>query len=370
MIYDGYRGCPKDGSYYTYRRVLWPSLAEKEDLTIITGGSLELSALSDLMASGTLSFTGGCPDYHDLIRVYYNFVDEVGNQLSQPLGTFFTAKPNPTYDMKLVSGSVNLYSVLHVPASKKYGRDYTVKAGTNAVAKAVELLEGLNVKTNKPRSSYKLKSDKVFEPDDSYLYIANQLLSAAGFAACTPDAYGRINIVPYIEPQGRSPSWTFRDDERSIMEPQVIESSTFSETPNCVRLFYESDDMCVWAYAANDDKAWPGSRTDLGYEVTLHESISELDGDTAAKKLANLKSQAIAKLRDNTQRIEYVELKHPWVPLWPNDAASVVYTGAGKTWSGTVVSEQLELADHLVVTSRIRKIARPTYKPVVGGGTW
>ena len=65
-----------------------------------------------------------------------------------------------------------------------------------------------------------------------------------------------------------------------------------------------------------------------------------------------------------------MELKHPWVPLWPNDAASVVYTGAGKTWSGTVVSEQLELADHLVVTSRIRKIARPTYKPVVGGGTW
>ena len=72
-------------SSFVFRRVKWPSWEEAEDFGQITGGSIELSALSELKAAGTLDFKGATlPDDGDLVLIYY-----VSNGEAHPIATLF-----------------------------------------------------------------------------------------------------------------------------------------------------------------------------------------------------------------------------------------------------------------------------------------
>lgn len=366
MIYDGYRD-----ETIIFRRVTWPGLLEAEDYGMFTGGSLELSAFSDLRASGSLAFCGrSVPDAHDLIRIYYRFVDEAGKTYEAALGTFFFAVSNPVHIGGMVTGEASLESMLRVAMKGKYGRHYTVSAGTNAVAKAVSIIEGLGVKTNKPSSAYVLSRDMVFDPDDSWLKIANQLLSAAGYSACWPDSYGIVQMAPYVEPQERDPVWTFSDGDRSIMLPEVSVSDNSEDIPNVVKLTYETEEESLWACAYNDDPNSRASRPFRGYEVTLVDTVDELAGATKSERLAQLESHAASMLVENSAGIEYVEWGHPWVPLIPNDAMQIVYSQADMEWKGAVTNMQMELDGHVEVSSKARRFVHKGFEIWTEGGSW
>lgn len=51
----------RSGEAFTFRRVTWPDWLEAEDYGQMTGGSLELSAFSDLKVTATLAFEGDEP---------------------------------------------------------------------------------------------------------------------------------------------------------------------------------------------------------------------------------------------------------------------------------------------------------------------
>lgn len=366
MRWDGYR----DESW-NYRRVTWPGFEEAEDYSVFTGGKVELSSLSQLRASGSLDFVGGAlPDDHDLIRIYYSCADETGEVSEQPIGTFFMSVGEPTHDGAMVSGSVDLESVLRVPLNGSYGRYYTVKAGTNAVAKAVSIIEGLGLRTNRPSSPYTLPRDVVYEPDDTWLTIANDLLSMAGYASCSPDAWGTVQMLPYVEPQERAASWAFYDGQRSIMLPKVRVSDNSEDIPNAVRLTYETDEESLWAASYNDDPNSRASRASRGFEVTLSESVSELSGSTRDERLSNLLSMARKRLVDNSSSIEYVEWGFPWIPLWPNDAIEIRYLTAGLDWRGAVTEMSVDVGAHASVTAKARRFVRGGFVTSEEGGSW
>lgn len=354
-----------------YRRVVWPTMREAEDYACVVGGSLELSALSDLRASGKLDFAGAqIPNTHDLVRIYYRFTDERGETGTFPLATMFCGLSDPTHNCKDVAGSLDLESVLRVPLGRSYGMPYTVKAGTNAVAKAVDVIESLGLSTNKPASAYKLANDHVFGSDESYLSIANWLLDAAGFASCMPDAYGTVQMVPYVEPQERASTWTFDDGRYSIMQPEVIVSDNSESVYNACRLSYETEEESLWAATVNNDKNSPASIANRGYERTLTEQVSELSGSTQAERLANLKAQSKSKLVENSAGIEYVEWQHPYVPLSPNDAVSIEYSMAGIEWRGAVTNMQISLDVSMQCRTKARRFIRAGFVTETNGGSY
>lgn len=366
MIYDGYR---KES--FVFRRVTWPGFAEAEDYQIFTGGSLSLSALSELRAQGTLDFAGdSLPNEHDLVRVYYQFEDEKGESGQFALGTFFLSVGDPTYEGTEVSGSVDLESVLRVALNGMYGRYYTVKSGTNAVAKAVEIVESLGLRTNKPAASYTLARDVVYEPGQCWLDIVNDLLGMAGYASAWPDAYGVVQMAPYVEPTARDASWVFADNERSIMLPEVVVTDNTEDTVNAVRLTYESEEESLWAAALNNDSNSEASIAAKGYEVTYTETVNELSGSTKAARLSALKAKAETMLIDKSAGVEHLKLKHPWLPIIPNDAIEVDYLTASLNWRGAIVSQEVEIGDHCEVESDARRFIRSGFKASTEGGSW
>lgn len=347
---------------FSFRRVKWPTWEEAEEYTQITGGQLELSAFTDLKVDGSLTFDGlEVPDDHDLVRIYHGFTDSGGEQPLKPLATLMFSVAKPTYEGVTVSGKLECRSLLAMLSSKCYGAPFTIEAGTQAVQKAIDLTESLGLRVNNPDpSAYTIREAHTFrEEEANYLTIVNWLLSAAGYASAWVDAFGVIQMTPYIEPTERKPSLTLADDEHSIMYPELSRHSDYADTPNVVRLCYETDDETLIASAANAD---PNSRASLpsrGYEVTYREFISELAGETQAERLANLESMARQKLLDKSSDIEYVEGRCQYVEgLSPNNAMEIDYARADLEWRGAITNVNLKLDKSMPADFKARRFVR------------
>ena len=342
---------------YTYRRVDWQTWQEGADLGNVTGGSIELGAFTDLKATCSFTFQGGeAPAQDSLVRIYYSFTDEAGERAEFMLGTFLIAYATVTQTDDRVSGTCDGYSVLKVLNDRKYGMPFTVAAGEQPVAKAVALMEsvGLRVEVGE-ESSYTLANDHTFEPDDSYLTIVNWCLTAADYAAVSPDASGVCQIA---KPSAHGVVAELADDAESIMYPAVSTENDWQDTPNVVRAYYEDDTVAMYAVAKN----MSGSKASLdnrgGRELTLYESVSELDGATHSDMLDNLVAFASQKLLDNSGEIERVSLSHPYIPLLPNDGITVKYGTVD--WQGNVTNMRVNLAPATKCDTETRRLTAPS----------
>lgn len=350
---------------YTYRRVDWSTWHEGADLGNVVDGSIELGAFTDLKATCSFSFIGTeAPAQDSLVRIYYSFEDDDGESVEYKLGTFLIAYSNIIRNEDRVSGTADGYSVLKVLNDRKYGMPFTVRAGQQPVQVAVDLMNEVGLRVNVgEQSAYTLTNDHTFEPDDSYLTIVNWCLTSADFAAVTPDADG----ICQVRKAGKStsPVAEFADDDESIMYPEVQEQNDWQSTPNVVRAYYEDDTVAMWATVTNDS----GSKASLsnrgGRELTLYESVSELDGATHADMLTNLKAIAAQKLKDNSGEIERVKLSHPYVPLLTGDAISIKY--GAFSWVGNVTNMHVSLSPSTRCDTETRRLVSPNIKTTTTG---
>lgn len=346
----------------SFRRVIWPTWEEAEEYEQITGGQLELSAFTDLKVDGELVFEGlDVPNDHDFVRVYYGYTDSSGEKPMKPLATLMFSVSKPTYEGMTVSGKLQCRSVLSILASKSYGAPFTIAAGTQAIQKAVELVESLGLRVNNPDpSACAIKSCHTFKEEDAnYLTIVNWLLDAAGYSSAWVDAYGIVQMTPYVEPTERTAALTLADDEHSIMYPELSKQSDYSDTPNVVRLCFETDEETLIASAANADPNSKASLPSRGYEVTHRERVTELNGETQAERLANLKELARQKLIDKSSDIEYVEGRCQYVEdLQPNNPLGIDYARAGIEWSGAITNVNLKLDASMPADFKARRFVR------------
>lgn len=310
------------------------------------------------------------PDEHDLVRVYYQMEDERGEAGTFALGTYFCSIGSPDYDGPMVSGSVDLESTLRLAVKGKYGRYYTVKAGTNAVAHADGIFKRLGPAHERAALRLRPAEGRGVRTGRQLADYSQRPPRHGRVASAYPDAYGVIQMVPYVEPQARTPVRVFNDGSDSIMLPRVSRSDNADDIPNAVYLTYETEEESLWAVCRNTD---PNSRASIpyrGYEVPLVDQVTELTGATKEERLEALKSKAKTKLVDNSSSIEYVEWGHAWVPLLPNDAVGIDYLTAGLNWRGAITEQEIEVGGHCAVTGKARRFIRSGFVTETEGGSW
>ena len=341
---------------YTYKRVAWDNWAEHENYPYITEGSLEYSADSELKVSGTFTFEGSeVPDTADMLRVYYDFDDDAGEHAHIALATLFTAYADVEHvdTIKGIKskGTLEGSSMLSVLQNRIYGAPYIITANTNVIYKAVQLIKecGLNVEYTPDITV--LTADHTFESGVTYLDMVNWLCSTAGYSPAAPDAYGTIQLQPYTDTLNQSSGVTFANDDNSIMYPEVSVSNDWAETPNVVKLFYNTDKACIVAEARNES----GSRASLeargGREQTYYEEVSELPDNTS--KLISLVDMAESMLRELSCDIEYVTISHAYRPLNIYEQVNVQY--ADMLWSGTLDTLNIALSPGTKCQSKIKR---------------
>lgn len=360
-----------DGSRYkerwTFRRVKWPSMEEAEDYWQITGGKSSESMFKELKVTGSIDFEGAAvPDESDAIRVYYGFTNQWGERWEGPVATGFLEVGETSLEGALVSGSADLAGMLTV-ATCGPGCPLTLPAGTKAVETAAGHLRALGLTVDAAPSSYRLSGSHTFERDESWLGIANWLLSAAGFGGATTDAWGTVQMQPYVEPTEREATWTFPDDGTGFSFPAIKAKDNRADTPNVVRLWYEDDSVGLFAEARNDDPRSEASTTVRRRERQLDDEVTELPGDTPEKMLAALKALAEKKLADNSTRIEYVTVPGLFVPAQVGECGLVDYERSGKRFTGGITAKDVDFSRGGETTITMRRLLRPDFKVTTSG---
>ena len=355
---------------YIYRRVAWRTWQEHESYDYITSGSIEQSAGSELKVTGAFDFEGyELPNENDLIRIYYQFRDDDNVLASTPVATLFVSYADLDYvdTVKGVkaSGSLDGASVLSVLDEKTIGMPVTVQANANAVYEAEQLIIECGLLTNTEPSSYSLSADHTFDAGTSYLEMVNWLLEAAGYTEAFPDANGVVQLLSYASAQQRKDYIVFANDENSIMYPKLQEANDWQQTPNVVRLIYNTDDACIVAWASNNT----GSRASLdargGREITYFEETGELSG---LSKANTLKEKAEEMLLEKSCDIEYVTFEHAYKPLTIFDPVRIIYSEM--EWEGNVDNISIDLAPSTKAQTKIKRVLYENIEVSSGATTY
>lgn len=355
------------GRFYC-RYVDWGALDQDgASYQFMVGGTVELSSLSATKVSGSIKFDGEAPDPSKLLRIYYEFEDAHGDTESRAVCTMLVEVSSDDRTDSSSRGTAKMESVLKVLQDRQHGSPYVIPAGTNAVAKAVEICGELGLKTNNPSSDYVLSQQKVFPTDEAnYLAIVNWLLSVAGYGSASPDAFGAVKMDPYVEPAEMEPSFTFEPGPQSVMLPEITATSDWQSSPNAVRLYHEGEGGAVSAYALNVDERSKSSLPNRGWrEKTLMETVTELSGESLEERLVNLVAMCERRLSDNSAEVEHVEISCPYLPIEQGDAVRVSY--ADVDWKGSVTNYSIDLGDDAGAALSARRFARLELKMESGG---
>lgn len=365
---------------WRYMRVDWHTWDEVGEYSTVTGGSSEESYFTSIKSGGSLAFVGEPPSMYDLVRVYYDFTDDMGESVHEAVCTLLV-------DMSSIdigadgteSGEATLYGVLKVADDRLCGFPLTIPANTKAVEYAASMLTGLGLNVSASSSEYMTATAHTFKPDDTYLNVINWLLSVAGFGSASADAYGTVVLSPYVEATNREPVFTFVDDENSIMYPQAEDSNNYGDTPNVVRMYSEDEYGGYWAIARNVNPDSPASLPNRGgRERTLYDEVTQLEpaynpndsaSETERKKnerVAALVEQAKQKLLDNSAEIEYVTIKHGYYPLAQGDSVEIRYKD--RIWRGTVTNVRRDHTAESGCELKIRRYVMRDLEPEVEQG--
>ena len=315
----------------------------------VTGGSITLSNSTRLRASGSLNLTEACGPVDWMTQRVR--IDYTANGQTWGLGVFLLSAPTRAYSEAGSGWSVDLSSPLAVPDADCVDSTFTVKAGSNLVGMAADILyeSGLERLSVTP-STATTSSDIVYDPGKSKLTIVNELLSAAGYWSAHPDGAGQIHLDPYTRPAARGVVYDFREGARAIHLPEWEREQDMAAVPNKVVFVSQgsADKPALVGVAVNGDPSSPYSYPSRGRWI-----VETRTGVEAADQ-ESIDSQARRRLIDVSTPSAAITLQHMPVPIQPNQV--VGFTSQGHATKGIVKEIEYTLDPTALVKTKLLEV--------------
>jgi hypothetical protein len=335
-------------AHYTVTLLDWGDQVVRR-LDGVTGGNITLSNSTRLRASGSLNLTQACGDIDWMTQRVR--IDYTANGVSWGLGVFLLSAPTRTYSEMGSTWSVDLSSPLAVPDADCVDSTFTVKAGTNLVGVAADILyeTGLERLSITPSTAV-ASSDMIYDPGKSKLTIVNELLSAAGYWSAHPDGEGQVHLDPYVRPAARGVAYGFHEGARSIHLPEWEREQDMAAVPNKVVFISQgsADKPALVGVAVNDDSSSPYSYPSRGRWV-----VETRTGVEAADQ-ESITAQARRRLIDVSTPSAAITLQHMPVPIQPNQV--VGFTSQGHAGKGVVKEIEYALDPTALVKTKLLEV--------------
>lgn len=315
----------------------------------VTGGSVTLSNSTRLRASGSLNLTQACGPIDWMTQRVS--IEYKANGVSWGLGVFLLSAPTRSYSETGSGWSVDLSSPLAVPDADCVDSTFTVKAGSNLVGVAADILyeTGLERLSITPSSAV-ASSDMIYDPGKSKLTIVNELLSAAGYWSAHPDGAGQVHLDPYMRPADRGVAFDFREGARAIHLPEWEREQDMAAVPNKVVFVSQgsADKPALVGVAVNDDPSSPYSYLSRGRWI-----VETRTGVEAADQ-ESITAQARRRLIDVSTPSAAITLQHMPVPIMPNQV--VGFTSQGHSAKGVVKEIEYTLDPTSLVKTKLLEV--------------
>lgn len=342
---------------FRFVRVHWDTWKEAEELSGITGGTLERNDLTAIKASGSIDYVEQPRLGHDLVRVYSDsYFPSSGERASIAQGTYLVSTPSSTYRGTVEEGSADLYGVLQVLAEDAFEGPLVVPAGTVAVDRAARIVREAGLPVVASKSAAELNVPAVFDDRDaSKLDAVNWLLGFAGFASAGCDGFGNVLLRPYEDPARKQPTVLLRDEAGAcVYRSGVARDFDAFDVPNVVIAVRSnaSGDSLV-AEAVNDDPSSEFSTVARGRRIVCKETVSDVEDQAA------LQAKADALLAEKTSAVEGFEIAHAFLPFEMGEVCDFSYRAAGLRRDDLVaVRQSLKLRPGMECTTYFRRVAR------------
>ena len=315
----------------------------------VTGGNITLSNSTRLRASGSLNLTEACGHIDWMTQRVR--IDYTANGVSWGLGVFLLSAPTRSYSEVGSGWSVDLSSPLAAPDTDCVDSTFTVKAGSNLVGLAADILYGSGLeRLSVTPSSAVATSDMIYDPGRSKLTIVNELLAAAGYWSAHPDGSGQVHLDPYVRPADRGVAYDFREGARSIHLPVWEYEQDMAGVPNKVVFISQgsADKAALVGVAVNDDPSSPYSYLSRGRWI-----VETRTGVEAADQ-ESITAQARRRLIDVSTPSAAITLQHMPVPIQPNQV--VGFTSQGHAAKGVVKEIEYTLDPTSLVKTKLLEV--------------
>lgn len=289
----------------------------KRTLTNVLSASVTHDALADIKrrAKFTIVDDGTIDFLSDRIKPYVlldvpaspNVPGSKPGVAEFPLGVFLlTTPPRKARADGSVIREVEAYDLGQVLRDDKVTDRYTVPAGTNYIKAVSDVLTsaGITMQNLAPTDKV-LPADRDWEPGTSKAQIVNDLLAAINYFSLWFDGDGYAVAQPYTNPASRPVDYVYRDDEESVILPEVEQALDLFDVPNrWVVYTSEADGVPLRSVYTNDNPSSPTSTVRRGRVITAPpiqvEAPDQETLDAIARRIAFEQSQVYEKVQFET----------------------------------------------------------------------
>lgn len=308
----------------------------------ITGGSIERST-SELRQSADIDVVNYTQTGEPLIRVWLD-AKQGDSSSHTPLFTGLATTPGRDINGRLITQSLQCYSVLKPASDILLPRGWYAPAESNAVWQIVNLLKVTKapVEILEDSSEIILKQAVIAEQNETNLSMIEVLLNTINWRLRI-DGYGRIFIGPYP----KEASHVFDSVDNDIVEPQLSDDYDWYECPNVFRAIADE----TYAEARDEDPNSPFSIQNRGREIWAEETSCVLN------EKETLSGYARRRLKELQQVNRIVSYDRRYIPdLNVTDAIRLNYPAQELVGTFMITNQQISLGYNAKTSEEVMQI--------------
>lgn len=330
--------------YYVVDPNTWK---DTRKLDTVLSCTIDRDLEAETLGSTTIDITGSLDECY--IRVYLVTIQN-GVTEKHPLATVLVQSPSTTYDGKIQSVSMDAYTPLLELKEKPVPLGYSVSKNTNILDISYRLArENMRAPVVKTTCDETLYSDFVSYNDDTWLSFLTDILSNAKYTLDL-DEMGRLLFAPKQDISSLAPVWTYKDDDISILYPELSFDRDLYGIPNVVEVIYSSGKKYAYAKVINNDSNSPTSTVRRGREILHRVTDPSLSGEPTERQIKEYAENLLKSLSTVECTISY---SHGYCPVRIGDCVRISYPKAGiNDVKAMVISQSIKCTPGCQVTER------------------
>lgn len=310
---------------HTYEYYIVDPLTWKDDkkIDIVKSSTIKRDSTVETLGSASFEVTdlvGEC-----YIRTYL-IASQNGISEKVCLGTHLVQSPSSSFDGKIKSVSLDAYTSLIELKENQPPLGYSLLKDDPIMYKAYMIArEQVRAPVVPAVNDKKLNKDFVSNTDDTWLSFDSDLISNAKYEFSL-DELGRILFSPKQELSSLQPTWTYNDDNSSILYPDVSMDHDIYGIPNVVEVIYSNGSDSYYARVVNDDINSPTSSINRGREIVHRVTDWNLSGTPTYAQVQEYAESLLKELSSVEYTVTYT---HGYCPVRLGDCVRLNYSRAG-----------------------------------------
>lgn len=316
-------------------------------LDTVRSSSISRDSEAETLGSATIDITDHVGECY--IRIYLITIQN-GIKEKFPLGTFLVQTPSSSFNGKVHSVSLDAYTPLMELKENSPPIGYYVPKKDNVMDNVNRITrENARAPVVAATLSNTLYGDFVANTDDTWLDFISDLLANVDYEFGL-DEMGRILFSPKQDIDSLQPVWTYRDDNSSILYPDVTVENDLYDIPNVVEVTYSNGTEYFCSTVVNDDPNSPTSTVSRGRKISYRVDDPDIMGNPTEIRI----KEYAKNLLKNLSSVEYsVTYTHSYCPVRVGDCVRLDYSRAGLSdIKARVVSQNIKCEPGCPVTEK------------------